>query len=151
TLSAKLEITLALIVAFVAPYFVTWFWSYSYHPRLSFAIVPAMIVVVAAGLAALRRALPTPAEGSRRLRVVAISAIAVALAVPGLIAGLTALEPVITGSLPDDHARYTSGNPALMGLVDYLQDRKNPIHYPAANRRPLRIEAPGELRLPFFF
>ncbi|HLY28441.1 MAG TPA: glycosyltransferase family 39 protein, partial [Aggregatilineales bacterium] len=150
-LAAYFRITLALIAAFVIPYFVTWFWSYSYHPRLSFAIVPAMIVVVAAGLEAVRCALPIPADGSRRLRMVALSAVIVVLAVPGLLAGLTALEPAITGALPDDHARYASGNPALMALVDYLNYRKAPIHYPVAMRRPMRIEAPGELRLPFFF
>ena len=35
-------------LALTLPYFVTWFWSYSYHYRLSFAIVPLMIVLFAA-------------------------------------------------------------------------------------------------------
>jgi hypothetical protein len=53
--------------------------------------------------------------------------------------------------LPDDHARIARGNAALMGLVDYLMDRRDPNRRPLRLDRPMRVEAPGELRLPFFF
>jgi hypothetical protein len=36
----------ALILALLAPYSITWFWSYSNHPRLAFAIVPLQLVIV---------------------------------------------------------------------------------------------------------
>ncbi len=149
-LADKWRATGLLLVAFIGPYFVTWFWSYSYHPRLSFAIVPLLIVLFAAVLDALRTALAMPAT-SLRLRRFALSMIIIALALPGYAAGLTALEPAVTGSLPDDHAKYTSGNPALMALVDYLHWRKDPNHRPVVLNRPLVVSAPAELRLPFFF
>ncbi|MEP7289614.1 MAG: glycosyltransferase family 39 protein [Chloroflexota bacterium] len=143
-LSRDVQGILLIIIAFGLPYFVTWFWSYSYHPRLSFAIVPLLIVLVAL---ALDRLPPLP----RRLYVAAVCVVIVALALPGYFAGLTALAPAITGALPDDHARYAQGNPSLMGLVDYLAVRLDPNRRPAAVKRPLHVEVPGELRLPFFF
>jgi hypothetical protein len=149
-LADKWRATILLIVAFITPYFVTWFWSYSYHPRLSFAIVPLLIVLLAALLDSLFRTLPALTVNPR-FRRLAVGIVIIALALPGYIAGLTALEPAITRASPDDHARYASGNPALMGLVDYLHWRKDPNHRPAVLDRPLVVSAPGELRLPFFF
>jgi Dolichyl-phosphate-mannose-protein mannosyltransferase len=149
-LSYPIQVSILLIMAFIAPYFVTWFWSYSYHPRLMFAIVPLLIVVFATVVDALSASPLVPAP-SRRLWAAAFCVIIIILSLPGYVAGLTALEPALTGALPDDHARYASGNPALMGLVDYLADRRNPLHHPAAVERPMRIEVPGEQRLHFFF
>jgi hypothetical protein len=138
---------LLLLVAFIVPYFVTWFWSYSYHFRLSFAIVPLLIVLLAVLLDVLIR---TYIVG-QRIRVLAFSAIVVVLALPGWTTGLIAVEPALSRSLPDDHAKIARGNTALMGLVDYLNTRRDPSRYPIQPRRPMRISAPGELRLPFFF
>jgi 4-amino-4-deoxy-L-arabinose transferase-like glycosyltransferase len=145
--------TILIVAAFILPYFVTWFWSYSYHFRLSFAIVPALIVLLAAALDAIldRWIAGCTVTVRRRIRILAISAITVALALPGLLAAASALEPAITGALPDDHARIAQGNAALMGLVDYLMDRRDPNRRPLRLDRPMRVEAPGELRLPFFF
>ncbi len=145
--------TILIVVAFIVPYFVTWFWSYSYHFRLSFAIVPALIVLLAVALdASLDRVIAAcTVTVTRQVRVLAVSAITVALSLPGLLATASALEPAITGALPDDHARIAQGNAALMGLVDYLTDRRDPNRRPLRLDRPMRVEAPGELRLPFFF
>ena len=53
--------------------------------------------------------------------------------------------PVVqTNALPDDHAKQKIANDALITLVDYLN-----AHRPVG--RPLRVAAPGELRLPYFF
>ena len=51
-------------LALALPYFVTWFYSYSYHYRLSFAIVPLMILPSAAILARLFTA-ETVGRGAR--------------------------------------------------------------------------------------
>jgi hypothetical protein len=136
-----------LLGAFILPYFVTWFWSYSYHYRLSFAIVPLMIVL----LSALAEILLRTWTRCAKPRIWAASAIILALALPGWLAALSGLESAITGSLPTDHAKMAQGNAALIGLVDYLQDRRDPNRYPLKLDRPMRVAAPGELRLPFFF
>jgi 4-amino-4-deoxy-L-arabinose transferase-like glycosyltransferase len=141
--------TVLLVGTFVAPYFVTWFWSYSYHFRLSFAVVPLLIVLLATLLDTWLSALITTPD--RPLRIATISAVVLVLALPGCLAMLAALQPAITGTLLDDHAKMARGNPALIALVDYLKDRRDPAHRPLALDRPLRVEAPGELRLPFFF
>ncbi|MBE2195565.1 MAG: glycosyltransferase family 39 protein [Anaerolinea sp.] len=126
--------------AFILPYFVTWFWSYSYHFRLSFAIVPALIVV----LAGLITAAASRVRVNQARRVGAVLII-VLLAVPGWWVTLTGLEPALTSTLPDDHAKLAQGNAALMGLVDFLQHERERLG------RPLKVIAPGELRLNFFF
>ncbi len=140
-----------LIGAFILPYFVTWFWSYSYHYRLSFAIVPALIVLLAALLDHLLDLTITAPIPTRRLRVAALCIVIVALALPGWWASTSGLESALTGSLPDDHAKMAQGNAALMGIVDYLTARRDPSRRPLMLQRPMRVEAPGELRLPFFF
>jgi len=142
---------IVLVLAFIAPYFVTWFWSYSYHPRLSFAMVPALIFVLALLLDRLRVMTVPATLNQRRLRVWALSVVIAALCLPGLIAGSSALPYALAGSLPNDHDKIALGNPALMGLVDYLMWRRDPNRHPAALQRPMRVDAPGELRLPFFF
>jgi len=140
-----------LILAFILPYFVTWFWSYSYHYRLSFAIVPALIVLLAALIDHLLNLTVTVPIPTRQLRLVAVCIVIVALALPGWWASASGLESAIMGSLPDDHAKMAQGNAALMGTVDYLNTRRNPSQRPLMINRPMRVEAPGELRLPFFF
>lgn len=133
-----------LLLAFIVPYFVTWFWSYSYHFRLSFAIVPLMIVPLAALIVAIGKTIPAP----NRLRLVGQlsgAALVIVLALPGVVATLSGLVPAIVGSLPTDDDKVRYGNPALMDLVQFLREQR------AALGRPLRISAPGESRLPFFF
>lgn len=132
--------TITLLYAFIIPYFVTWFWSYSYHFRLSFAIVPLFAVQVAAGL----DRLCSPIVATKRFRVaLAVAAILIG-ALPGWSANLSAWGVAINGSLADDHAKQAIANPALLHLVDFLNAHHDPT-------RPLTVEASGELRLPFFF
>jgi 4-amino-4-deoxy-L-arabinose transferase-like glycosyltransferase len=157
TLSTERRDTLLILGAFIVPYFATWFWSYSYHPRLSFAIVPSLIVLVAALLDRLlvyaSSSIKRRAQGPMLIRFYKFAAIIVivVLALPAWWAGSTALVPALSNQYPDDHARYAAGNPALMKMVDYLHNRRDPHRRPAVVNRPLRIAAPGELRLPFFF
>ena len=127
------------------PYFVTWFYSYSYHPRLSFAIVPLLILPSAALLAVLVDPRRYARRGARALAVPAL----IALGLPG---ALIALEDVHSGwdvifsdRLPDDMARYRSGNAALMAVVDGL------MIYEAQHGAPPVVVAPNVVRLPFFF
>jgi hypothetical protein len=140
------------------PYFVTWFYSYSYHYRLSFAIVPLMILPTAVILSRwtektlLQRG--GGAEGQRRygIRSVVMGVIITALAIPGIINPLydpnAGWDWLWTEKLPDDHARHRSGNEALMAVVDGLQIYLD-THDPRTE--PLRVVAPGVLQLPFFF
>lgn len=141
-IEARARETLLLIAAFVLPYGVTWFWSYSYHFRLSFAIVPLLCVVIAALIEAISRQVTIRAVRVARLAAVVII---VTLALPGWIGVLSGLRPVLAGTLPDDDAKVAYGNPALMDLVQFLRARQ------AELKRPLKIVAPGELRLGFFF
>lgn len=125
------------------PYFVTWFYSYSYHYRLSFAIVPLLILPTAAVLAEWTRT----ARGSARVvwRVTVIL-----LALPGIVSAVYDVNEgwdyLWTDAMPDDTARYRSGNAALMNVVDGLQIWKD--EHPSEE---LRISAPRVDRLPFFF
>ncbi len=110
-------------LALALPYFVTWFYSYSYHYRLSFAVVPLLILPTAAVLARLltRERL---SMASRPLRFAYLAGI-VLLAYPGIISAIN--DPngggdyLWTDKYPDDTARYRSGNAALMNVVDGLQ------------------------------
>jgi hypothetical protein len=129
-----------ILLAFVLPYFVTWFWSYSYHFRLSFPIVPLLVTLLAALVCEAVAGLQ-----ATRARVLAGAALVLALAVPGWWAVLTALEPAATGALATDDIKIARGNPALMALVDFLRAEREKLG------RPLHVVAPGELRLSFFF
>lgn len=129
-----------ILAAFIAPYFITWFWSYSYHFRLSFPIVPVFAGLLGAAIAAASQGF-----GRSRLYVVTAVIVIAALAAPGWWSVLSALEPAVTGELADDDSKIARGNPALMALVDFLRAQREALD------RPLRVVAPGELRLGFFF
>ncbi len=133
--------TVVLLWALLLPYAAVWFLDFSYHYRLSFAIVPLLAVQVAAlvdgwlwdWLAArrVRRALGTLATGA----LIAVAAWA----------GVQhTVEAWRDGGLPDDRAKYDRGNPALMVVVHMLEQL-------AAERGELVVAIPGEDRLPFFF
>ncbi|MBZ0277500.1 MAG: glycosyltransferase family 39 protein, partial [Anaerolineae bacterium] len=130
------------------PYFVTWFYSYSYHYRLSFAIVPLLILPTAALLAQ-----AFPPERVQRWRLIPqlfFSVVLIVLSLPGILAPLS--DPnadwdwLWTDKLPDDMAKYKSGNEALMAVVEGLQ-----IYKDAHPGETLHVVAPGIDRLPFFF
>ncbi|MCC6804052.1 MAG: glycosyltransferase family 39 protein, partial [Anaerolineae bacterium] len=127
------------------PYFLTWFYSYSYHYRLSFAVVPLLILPTAVVLG--RLFAPERMGGVRRF---AYLVVAVAISIPGVISAVN--DPngggdyLWTDKYPDDVARYRSGNAALMNVVDGLQTWID--QHPGET---LIVSAPGVDRLPFFF
>ncbi len=129
------------------PYFALYFWRYSYHVRLSFAIVPLMMTPIAVTLAAW---LPNDDvrawRGGRRW---ALAGALTLLALPGLV--LPLYDPFLdwnylwSGELTDDRAKRESGNEALMWMVDGFEI------YERENGEPPVVVAPGVQRLPFFF
>ena len=127
--------------ALLLPYGMVWFLDFSYHYRLSFAIVPLLAVQAAA---LIDGALwPWLAAGwFRRWAGAALIVGAVGLS------AFVALEHSATywrdGGLPDDAAKYDAGNPALMRVVHALEG------YAAEHGEPV-VVIPGEDRLPFFF
>lgn len=133
--------TVLLLWALLLPYGAVWFVNFSYHYRLSFAIVPLLAVQAAA----LIDGWVWPGRVARRteraigaLLVVVAAGVAVAAAVE------FSARPWLEGNLRDDRAKYDAGNPALMVVVHMLED------YAAAHGEPV-VSAPGEDRLPFFF
>lgn len=140
--------TCAWALVLALPWFVTWLWSYSYHYRLSFAIVPLLILPCALALnrwldpARLRRWSP----GSRALGPLALCC----LALPGIFS--TFNDPAIgfdwlqAGRYQDDTAKLASGNRALLELVWHVK-RMQRMH----PEEELVVAAPGVRRLPFFF
>ena len=133
--------TVLLLWALLLPYGVVWFLNYSYHYRLSFAIVP----LLAAQAAALIDGWLWPWLAARRsarlagaLAIVAIAVFTTAVAVE------FSARPWAEGTLADDRAKYDAGNPALMVVVHMLED------YAAEHGEPV-VVAPGEERLPFYF
>jgi hypothetical protein len=120
------------------PYFITWFYSYSYHYRLSFAIVPLMILPTALILAHW-----IPAYRPRNWRFLprlAYAGLIVALCLPGV-----AIFAYDEGAgwdwlwtIPPE-GDYSEA--ALLGVVDHLEDD---IDHSV-------VVAPGLQTLPFFF
>lgn len=139
-LATARRLTWVLLLAL--PYFITWFFSYSYHYRLSFAIVPLLLLPTAVIVGYWRGR----AGISRRVYAAAL----VIAALPGVVNALYDVNAgwswLFTNQLPDDHAKYTSGNAALMNLVDGLQ-----VYLDEGRQPPMSVIAPGVKRLPFFF
>jgi len=133
----------ALLLAL--PFFVTWFYSYSYHYRLSFPFVPLLILPVA--LIIVRW---LEAAEPRRIVKWAVASGLVVLSLPGIVSVI--YDPFVgwdylwSDEMPDDHAKYASGNAALLTVVDGLQ-----VWVDGHPNETLDVLAPGILRLPFFF
>lgn len=149
TVQAKREAAIigwGLLLA--APYFAVWFYSYSYHYRLSFPIVPLMILPVAAVLA--RWIPPQVAIGSRPRIAPWVGLPLLIACLPGLIAPLYHYEGgwdyLWSNEYPDDGSRLASTNYALFRTVRILE---RDIAYRGLEK-PV-ILAPGLQRLPFFF
>jgi len=132
------------LLALALPYFVTWFFSYSYHYRLSFAIVPLLIIPSAVILEAFTR--QAILWRYRQLARVAMIGLSLSGIVNPLYDPNAGWDWLWTDKLPDDHARYTSGNQAFMNVVDGLQ-----IYLNENPGQPLKVVAPQIRRLPFFF
>ncbi|MFN8530886.1 MAG: glycosyltransferase family 39 protein [Anaerolineae bacterium] len=135
-------------LALALPYFITWFYSYSYHYRLSFAIVPLLILPTAVILSYWLRA-----EDGKRMRPLVqgfLSVVLIAAAYPGIISAIYDMnggwDYLWTDKYPTDDARYRSGNAALMNVVDGFNVWKQ--EHPGET---LIAAAPGIDRLPFFF
>ncbi len=135
----------ALLLAL--PYFMTFFFSYSYHYRLGFAILPLLCLPSAVGLSSILdyESIQGWAKGSRR----GYQAVLLLVCLPGVVAVATNVNWttlwLTRGKLRDDFKKYEVFNPSLMqavqGLEDFLRD---------SERVPV-VLAPGEERLPFFF
>ncbi len=135
------------MLAVTLPHFAVFFWRYSYHYRLAFAIVPLMAVPIAVTLAQWFPGRDVRAwHGGRRL---ALSTVIFLAALPGMILPLydkfSGWDYLWNGDLADDTAKRASGNDALMWMVDGFQI------YEQENGQPPVISAPGVQRLPFFF
>ncbi len=131
--------------ALALPYALVWFFFYSYHYRLSFAVVPLMILPTAFMLAKWIKP-----ERMRMFPRFAYLALIVLIGIPGIVSAVYdpfgGWDYIQTDKYPDDTARYTSGNAALMNVVQGLQ-----IWIDEHPDETLTVSAPGVDRLPFFF
>ncbi|MCB9436800.1 MAG: glycosyltransferase family 39 protein [Anaerolineales bacterium] len=126
------------------PFFAVYFWSFSYHYRLGLTITPLLQAPVAALLVALL----LPILSQNRARRIATNTVIVLLCLPSLLAATyhTALNTFNDTGIDTDREKYAYANPALMQTVEVLED------YAATQATPnLRILAPGENRLSFYF
>jgi 4-amino-4-deoxy-L-arabinose transferase-like glycosyltransferase len=125
------------------PYFLTWFWSYSYHARLSFAIVPLLALPSAALLA---QWIDTTKWGILLKFLWSIALIIIGI--PGIIVALFNLDHhydwLWTDRYPDDNAKYILHNPDVYLTAEQLWG------YEATHGEPVVVIAPGEQRLRFF-
>ncbi|WP_119067967.1 ArnT family glycosyltransferase [Aggregatilinea lenta] len=132
-----------LVWALLLPYGVVWFFDFSYHYRLSFAIVPLFAVQVAVLIDGwLWPWLAGRPWIGRAAGALVIGAWGVAMAV-----GVQHNLDYWFGDkkLADDRAKYDAGNASLMVVVHMLED------YAAQHGEPPVVAIPGEDRLPFFF
>lgn len=135
----------ALLLAL--PYFVTYFFSYSYHYRLGFAILPLLCLPTGIALAALLNQERLRRWSSRLRRAYYLTLLCLGL--PGIAAAAVNVTwsalPLVDDSLDSDYRKYQVFNPSLLevvyGLEDYMRE---------SERAPI-VLAPGEERLPFFF
>ena len=142
----------AVIISFWAfllalPYFATWFYSYSYHYRLGFAITPLLILPTAIALSkglSLERI-----RGWLPFQRMGYCGILLLLGLPGIAA--VAVDSnwskvwLLQASLDSPMKKYQAFNPSLVEVVFGLRDDM------AESDKPLVVLAPGEQRLPFFF
>ncbi|TVR24512.1 MAG: phospholipid carrier-dependent glycosyltransferase [Anaerolineaceae bacterium] len=124
------------------PYFITWFHSYSYHYRLSFAIVPLMALPVAVVLG--RWFTPERIGGWVRPRRWLYALAVLAVALPGASIALydeaDGWDWLWTRPPEDDYSRA-----AILSLAQQFRE------YEAQTGQPPVVIAPGIQRLPFFF
>ncbi len=129
------------------PYFATFFFSYSYHYRLGFAIVPLLCLPSAMALAQMLT--PERIAAWRAFVRRAYFAGLVLLAMPGVMAVAVHVSgaPVwlLQAELDSDMKKVQAFNPSLMEVVFGLRDYQR-----ETGREPV-VMAPGEERLPYFF
>lgn len=130
--------------ASTVPYFIVYFWRYSYHYRLSFPIVPLLMLPIAALLAGTL----TQASRHRMGQLAGLSLVVIAT-LPGMLSPIrdtyAGWDYLWSGELSDDREKRTTGNEALMWMVNGFEI------YEQEHGEPPRVMAPGVQRLPFFF
>ncbi|MFC1960661.1 ArnT family glycosyltransferase [Chloroflexota bacterium] len=141
---ARLDLAL-LSGALVLPYWFTWFWSYSYHSRLAFAIMPLILLIVALLIMAVADRLATYSQPQTGRLLVYGALLLVILPVQWFAIGGDTLTHWIAADLENDNDKHLASNYALMRTVNELVE-----DFPEVER-PIKIAAPGALRLPFFF
>ena len=135
----------ALLLAL--PYYVTFFYSYSYHYRLGFAILPLLCLPIAVALSTLLASerISGWSGGMRRVYYLALFCASLpGIAAPAMDVNWSSLW-LGDDELDSDTSKYQVFNPSLMevvfGLEDFIQ---------TSGTMPV-VLAPGEERLPFFF
>lgn len=128
------------------PFFTVWFWSFSYHYRLVLTVLPIFFATIAA----LMGTGFVNFMHHNGLRRTALVIIAISLCLPApLAASWHTWHNALYGNTPpldNDDAKYAYANPGLMQLVQFLRG-----YATVQNLDHLRILAPGENRLAFFF
>ncbi len=136
-----------LCLLLALPYFVTLFYSYSYHYRLGFAILPLLCLpsAIALGEALDRARMRSWRKGRQR----AYGLVLLLACLPGVAAVVTDVRWssiwLLRSDLDSDFEKYEYYNPSLMQIVAGLEDYKRDTQSDAM------VLAPGEERLPFFF
>lgn len=130
----------------ILPYFMTWFWSYSYHARLSFPIVPILILPIAVILAHWLPAITV--QGWRFTPKAGWSLLLILLSIPAMITPIFGIAPthdwLWTDRYPDDFSRTALHNPGVALLAEQLWG------YADYHGTQAIVIAPGEQRLRFF-
>lgn len=139
--------TLLLIWVLLLPYALVWYLNFSYHYRLSFAIVPLAAVQVA-GL--IDGWLWDWLNARRAGQVAGVLLIAGVVLFAGAAAAEHTVDAWRAGGLPDDTAKYDRGNPGLMVVVHMLEQYAAEQPGSGPDGTPV-VAIPGEDRLPFFF
>ena len=129
------------------PYFVTFFFSYSYHYRLGFAILPLLCLPSAMALSILLASerIQRWSRIKRRGYYLALCC----LSLPGIAAAAFNVTWssmwLANAALVSDAKKYQVFNPSLLEVVYGLEE-----HISVTGEPPI-VLAPGEERLPFFF
>ena len=135
----------ALLLAL--PYFATWFYSYSYHYRLGFAIVPLLSLPTAIALS--KWLSSERMRGWPPIQRMSYHSILLLLGIPGIIAVAVDVNWssvwLLQEHLNSPIRKYQAFNPSLVEVVFGLRD-----YMAEADKQPI-VLAPGEERLHFFF
>ena len=120
--TARLTRLSAWALMLALPYFLTFFFSYSYHYRLGFAILPLLCLPIAIALSRIinRERMRAWSAGWRRLYAILLTL----LCLPGVIAVMTdvswSLIWLLRDDLNSDFKKYEFYNPSLMQVAARL-------------------------------